>query len=239
MTALLIILAVLVLLGMIPVGADARYADGQLVLKLRAAFLKKLLIPREKSVKKAKKPKKKTKKKPAPEAEAPKKKKRKLDLETVLALAKIALRTLGRFRRRLSLDLLRLHYTAGGTDPYSVAMQYGYLSAGLAAALPHLDRALNIRERDLALDVDFQLEKPLIDAHVILTIQIWEAVYVVFAAGFAFLGFLIKQKRKNRQKERMNCNGKHSDQQPDAGGHEQDQGNGGREHGGRRAYHHA
>ena len=234
MTAVIIIIAVLVLIGIIPVGIDASYSDGIVSLGVRVSVLNIRLFPRQKAVS----PKKKKKTTPAKE-KGQKKKKKKPDFDTILNLLKLVLRAQKRFFKKLTFDLIRLHYTVGGQDPYSSALQYGYISAGLGALLPYADKALNIRERDIELQMDFGLDKPDIDARAVLTIQIWELLYVALAFGLELLSYQIKRRRKKHHVERMKVDGKQPDKRSDADCDVQDKGHGGRKHGGRSAYNNA
>ena len=220
MTALMIILAVFVLIGIIPVGVDAGYINSEVSVKIKAAFVNIPVVP-----KKEKAPELNKKKKKSDSTEN--KTKKKFDFDFVLAIIKMGLRALERFRKKLSIDHLMLHYTSGGDDPYSVAMQVGYVSAAMSALLPPADHILKIRSRDIEVSADFQSENTRIDARLVMTIQIWEILYIALAFGFEFLRYKFKQRRQNPNDERMDNNGKHSHKRSDAGSDEQGQGNGG------------
>ena len=99
------------------------------------------------------KPKK--KKPPKPKKEKPKKKSAPPDIRTILALAKLGLQALDRFRQRLRVQLLRLVFVSGASDPYDTALAFGYVNAALGALTPLAERALRIDERDIQTGVGF------------------------------------------------------------------------------------
>ena len=166
MTALWIILAValvLTVLNLLPVGVDAAYADDVFSLAARIGPFRLRLLPKPPD----QKPKK--KKPPKPKKEKPKKKSAPPDIRTILALAKLGLQALDRFRQRLRVQLLRLVFVSGASDPYDTALAFGYVNAALGALTPLAERALRIDERDIQTGVDFQAERPRIDARIVCT----------------------------------------------------------------------
>ena len=200
MTALWIILAValvLTVLNLLPVGVDAAYADDVFSLAARIGPFRLRLLPKPPDAK----PKK--KKPPKPKKEKPKKQSAPPDIRTILALAKLGLQALDRFRqrqmcirdRRLRVQLLRLVFVSGAPDPYDTALAFGYVNAALGALTPLAERALRIDERDIQTGVDFQAEQPRIDARIVCTIRIGQIVVIALAFGVGFL----KQKRNAKQ----------------------------------------
>ena len=128
MTALWIILAialVLTVLNLLPVGVDAAYADDVFSLAARIGPFRLRLLPKPPN----QKPKK--KKPPKPKKEKPKKRSAPPDIRAILALAKLGLQALDRFRQRLRVQLLRLVFVSGASDPYDTALAFGYVNAAL------------------------------------------------------------------------------------------------------------
>ena len=197
MTALWIILAialVLTVLNLLPVGVDAAYADETFSLAARIGPFRLRLLPKPPDAKpKKKKPQKPKKEKP--KKEKPKKKSAPPDIRTILALAKLGLQALDRFRQRLRVQLLRLVFVSGAPDPYDTALAFGYVNAALGALTPLAERALRIDERDIQTGVDFQAGQPRIDARIVCTIRIGQIVVIALAFGVGFL----KQKRNAKQ----------------------------------------
>ncbi|MEF2647253.1 MAG: DUF2953 domain-containing protein [Oscillospiraceae bacterium] len=191
MTALWIILAialVLTVLNLLPVGVDAAYTDETFSLVARVGPLRLRLLPKPPDAKPKKKP-------PKPKKEKPKKKSASPDIRTILALAKLGLQVLNRFRQRLRVQLLRLVFVSGAPDPYDTALAFGYVNAALGALTPLAERALRIDERDIQTGVDFQAERPRIDARIVCTIRIGQIVVIALAFGVGFL----KQKMHSKQ----------------------------------------
>ena len=74
------------------------------------------------------------------------------------------------------------------TVPFVMAML-------LLALTPLAERALRIDERDIQTGVDFQAERPRIDARIVCTIRIGQIVVIALAFGVGFL----KQKMHSKQ----------------------------------------
>ena len=74
-------------------------------------------------------------------------------------------------------------------------LNQGYVNAALGALMPLAERALRIDERDIQTGVDFQAERPRIDARIVCTIRIGQIVIIALAFGAGFL----KQKMHAKQ----------------------------------------
>ena len=93
------------------------------------------------------------------------------------------------------MQLLRLVFVSGASDPYDTALAFGYVNAALGALTPLAERALRIDARDIQTGVDFQAERPRIDARIVCTIRIGQIVIIALAFGAGFL----KQKMHAKQ----------------------------------------
>lgn len=203
MIALAIILAVLVLILILPVGADVSYIGNVFSLAVKAGPVKIGILPKKKKdeAEQADKPKKEKKKKAKVEetegeAEKEAKPKQKLNFEDIMGIVRLALDALGRFRRSLSIDVLMLHLTTAGPDPYSAVMNYGYFNAAIGALLPSLHRAFKVKKEDIASQIDFEAEKLKIDARLQLTIRIGEILLIALCAGFALLKWILRRRKR-------------------------------------------
>lgn len=210
-----VIVAIIVVLMLVPVGADVAYEGGELRLSAKVCGMLLQLIPKppadETKPKKEKKPKKPKKKKKQPEEQAQtgeEKPKKKLDLDfsmdEILGLVKSVLRGLGRFGRKLSVDRFLLHYTAAGKDPYNTAMTFGYVNGALTTLAPICRRTFDTKDVDVWTDVDFTTEKTKVDFGVALTIRIGQIFGVVFTILFGVLGIFIKHKFRKFKEKRAN-----------------------------------
>ncbi len=202
-----IIVVILVLILILPVGADAAYADNMFSLSIKAGPFRIGILPskHKDGDKKAKKPAKakktkKTKKDENSGSDAQdkgaKKPKMKLRFDDIMGIVRIGLSALGRFRRSISIDLLKLHLVTAGPDPYSAVMSYGYINAAVGAALPLLHKAFKVKKEDYASDVDFESDKLKIDLRAVLSVRIWEILLIVLCAAFGFVKWMLRRKRR-------------------------------------------
>lgn len=189
MTALWIILAIalaLTLLNLLPVGVDAAYADETFSLAARIGPFRLRLLPKPPDAKpgKAKTKKKKEKKKSAPP-----------DAQMLFNLAELGLQALDRLRQKLHVRLLRLVFVSGAPDPYDTALAFGCVNAALGALTPLAERTLCIDERDIQTGVDFDAERPRIDARIVCTIRIGQIVAVALIFGVGYLKQKLQAKK--------------------------------------------
>ena len=213
-----VIIAIIVAIMLVPVGADVAYEGGELRLSAKVCGMLLQLIPKPpadetkpKKEKKPKKPKKPKKQKKQPEEQAQtgeEKPKKKLNLDfsmdEIMGLVKSVLRGLGRFGRKLSVDRFLLHYTAAGKDPYNTAMTFGYVNGALTTLAPICRRSFDAKDVDVWTDVDFTTEKTKVDFGVALTIRIGQIFGVVFTILFGALGIIIKHKFRKFKEKRAN-----------------------------------
>ena len=202
MLALAIVIASLILIALLRFGIIAEYSDAGVVLWLKAAFLKIRVLDTSKQEKKKPKKKKKAKKE--------KKQKKNIDIKALkpgslsefMAILKAVGNALGRFKRRLLIGRLVLHYTAGGDDPSNVAISYGAAGAAFGFIIPVLERHFRIRKLDLKAFADFDAKEQGIYAKANVSIAVWEVFYVVFAL-FPIIKVIFKgtKNRKDGQKD--------------------------------------
>ncbi len=201
--ALGIIIVILLIILLLRVGVDALFADGVFSLAIKIGPYSKKLLPASKNAEeKEKKPKKEKKKKDKPVAEKGEKKKKsgkkKFKLRDFLDLAKIGLKTLGNFWRKISIDHLKLHFVFGGSDPYDTVIGFGRFNAALGALLPLLHKAFNIKDEDYDSRIDFESDKIQIDARVCATIRIGEILIVLLCALYALIRWYLPINRRNK-----------------------------------------
>ena len=210
-----VIIAIIVAIMLVPVGADVAYEGGELRLSAKVCGMLLQLIPKPpadetkpKKEKKPKKPKKQKKKAEEQTQTGEEKPKKKLNLDfsmdEIMGLVKSVLRGLGRFGRKLSVDRFLLHYTAAGKDPYNTAMTFGYVNGALTTLAPICRRSFDAKDVDVWTDVDFTTEKTKVDFGVALTIRIGQIFGVVFTILFGALGIIIKHKFRKFKEKRAN-----------------------------------
>ena len=196
---LLVIFAVLVLIGCIPVGVDARYGADGIFLAAKIGPVRLQLLP-QKPKKKKKKPAKKQQPaaKPAKKKPAEKKKNPLLSggVDGLLQLLGLAFDTLGDLRRKLRVNALMLHVTVpGGDDPAKAAMNYGRAWAAIGALTPAVERLFVIKKRDIQPELNYNETQMKVDAHLVTTITIGRSLALALRAGVGFLKILNERKK--------------------------------------------
>lgn len=196
---LLVIAAVFVLIGCIPVGVDARYGADGVSLAAKVGLFRLQLLP-QKPEKKKKKPVKKQQPaaKPAEKQPAEKKKNPLLSggLDGLMQLLGLALDTLGELRRKLRVNELTLRVTVpGGGDPAKAAMSYGRAWAAIGALTPVMERLFVIKKRDIRPELDYNETQMKADAHLVTTITIGRSLALALRAGVGFLKILNERKK--------------------------------------------
>ena len=197
---LLVIFAVLVLVGCIPVGVDARYsADGVFLTAKLGPFLLQLLPQKPKKKPKKRKPQQKQPKKTPAKAEPQEKKPNPLlsgGVDGLMQLLDLAFDTLGDLRRKLRVNELTLYVLIGGADdPAKAAMGYGRAWAAIGAITPSLERLFVIKKRDIRPALDYTISNTQIDVHLVTTITIGRSLALALRAGIRFLKILNERKK--------------------------------------------
>ena len=197
---LLVIFAVLVLIGCIPVGVDARYsADGVFLTAKLGPFRLQLLPQKPKKKPQKRKPQQKQPKKTPAKAEPKEKKPNPLlsgGVDGLMQLLDLAFDTLGDLRRKLRVNELTLYVLIGGADdPAKAAMGYGRAWAAIGAITPSLERLFVIKKRDIRPALDYTISNTQIDAHLVTTITIGRSLALALCAGIRFLKILNERKK--------------------------------------------
>ena len=203
-------LVLLLILLLIPIGADVEYIGGNAKVSAKVCGILIQLLPKKKEdeekPKKEKKPRKKKEKKPKPEKEGEEEKpkeKKKLDF-TVDEIFEVIGKVLGSMKKfgKLTVDRFLLHYTAAGADPYTTARTFGAVNASLCALEPVCSHQFRVKDYDVWTDCDFTADKMKIDIAVCITLRLWQFVHVGLAAAFGVLGVLIRHKRRIRKEKK-------------------------------------
>ena len=194
----LIALGVILLLGIMPVGICAQYAEGGPQIRLITGPFKFPLYPSGK----------KTEKKAAPEKkpdETLKKatgKKKGGKLSDFLPLVDTVLEFLRDFHKSLRIRNLQLDLVLAGGDPCDLAVNYGRAWAALGNLLPALERMFTIQKRNLDISCDFVERETRVCARVDLTMRLVSLVRIVLHRGvrIIFKYYEISNKRKGGAK---------------------------------------
>lgn len=230
MTALLIVLGVLVLIGLLPAGVKLRYDDGDVEAKLKLGPLRVPLLPvrqprgkklarrhgkkikaeqesrKKKAEKRARKKKKKEEEKQKPKEqrarERAERRRKKLSFEDLTQLLGLALEVVGKLPKKLMMNELYLHVTYSGSDAAQAAIGYGRSWAVVGAVLPVLERAFRIRKRDVGVDLDYGRESLEVFARLDVHMLVGTAALLAFGVGFRALKVLLVSKIKHKMKEK-------------------------------------
>lgn len=195
---LLVIFAVLVLIGCIPVGVDARYGADGIFLAAKIGPVRLQLLPQKPKKKKKKPAKQPPAVKPAEKKPAEKKQNPLLSggVDGLLQLLGLAFDTLGDLRRKLRVNALMLHVTVpGGDDPAKAAMNYGRAWAAIGALTPAVERLFVIKKRDIQPELNYNETQMKVDAHLVTTITIGRSLALALRAGVGFLKILNERKK--------------------------------------------
>ena len=199
----LIALAVLILIGSIPVGASLRYGQEKFQMKIRLGVLN-LSLPAGGGEKKKKEAPEKKKKEPQDDGMPPppprKKEKVKRPLkdliEDYMPFVKLAFSMLGSLRRKLRIEKLYAKLVLAGGDPCTLATNYGRTWAAVGTLMGNLNQILVIEDQDVDVQCDFEGSKTRVEARVDLTISIGRALGLAVHYGALALKQLIILKNR-------------------------------------------
>ena len=196
----LIALAILVLLGCLPVGISAIYNVSGPLVRLIAGPIRITLFPTKKKDKPKKTSKPKKVKPAAKKSVNPKQPKEKEggSLTDFLPLLKLAMDFLGDFRRKLRVNKLELKLCMAGDDPCDLAVNYGKAWAAVGNIIPQLERAFVIKKRDVQVNCDFAGNRTTVYLWLDITITLGRVLCLGIRYGFRALKELLKiiNKRK-------------------------------------------
>lgn len=189
---IIFIIILVLLLGKVQVTAD--YSE-DFILKIKYMFFPILTLPsaKPKKEKKPKKPKKPKEEKAEDEKEKKPKKKISLTLDDILALAKMALNSIGKplrkILKRVEISHLSLDIVCGGEDAAKAAITFGAVNMAIGNLLGWFDTIFTLKPVDkLAVNVDFESEETTADAYV----EVKLTVAAAFAFAFTLIGRVIK-----------------------------------------------
>lgn len=197
-----IALAVIVLLAILPLGVGAIYDEGGFTADLIVGPVKIKLFPKPKNEKPKKdKPKKKGIKSEKTSSGGGTKKndsKNGGPITDFLPLLKTALDLLNDFRRKLRINRMEAKVILAGGDPCDLAVNYGKAWTAVGNIMPHLERFLVIKKRDIQIECDFVDAKTTIYVCLDLTITLGRLIWLLVRYGVRALKeyLTIMKKRK-------------------------------------------
>ncbi len=185
----LIALAVILLIGILPLGVSARYEDAGPLISLILGPVKMQVFPAKKKTAPKKTKENKPKKQAAKGAsqKKPAEKKKGGKLTDFLPIVYTILDFLGDFRRKIRINLLEMKLTLAGDDPCDLGTNYGRAWAALGNLETQLDRLFVIKKKDLQIQCDFEETDTRIYARLNLTITVGRLLGLVGRYGFRVL----------------------------------------------------
>lgn len=192
---LLILLLVLLALSLLRVGGDVEYDRDGVRVRLRIGAIRVQVFPLKKKENTAKD----TPETKKPTNEPPKKGGR---LALVKELLPLICQAAGELKRQICIDVLRLDFVAGGSDPVRTAMLFGYSNAVAGMVLPLFEQNFNVKERRVRTAMDFNAGEPTIYIYVAFSARAGQLVSFVLRFGWKFLN--IYQKNKGNPEKEAN-----------------------------------
>ena len=209
MKALLIVLAVLVLLALIPLGAHVRYDSEGAFVWLVAGPIRIRLLPKkprkpkkDKKEKKEKKSGKKKKPKELPESEETKEKQPLGGLiRDFMPFVRLGLDLLGCFFRKLRVPILTLHLGFGGAnDPASAAINYGRAWSAIGAIMQPIRTKTRIKKENVSCSCDFTQGDMRVFAELKAVFLLGDLVVMAVRYGLRALRLYLRMKKQQKQR---------------------------------------
>lgn len=197
------ILALLFLLGYIPLSGGGEYSRTGASLWLRLGPVRITLLPRKQKTQKQRKEKSPQKperpQKAKPERQKP-------TLGGSLAYAKALLPTVLECARwvwgAIYLNTLYLELQVGTEDPGEAAMAYGRANAVLGALWTPLVRAFRVKDGRARVGLDFDRKEPALYARAELSIRLGQALWLGLFFGLKALKQILQVKNEKKQQQR-------------------------------------
>ena len=176
----LIALAVLIGFWFFPICVSARYGEGGPFAFLWIGPVRLQVFPRKKKSKQQGKKQKKAKKTNTESQKGG-------SVTEFLPIIRTILELLDELRRKIRVQKLELKCILADDDPSDLAIHYGQAWASLGNLMPHLERFLRIKKRDVEVECDFTAEQTKVYAKIVLTITLGKLLRHVLHHGVKVL----------------------------------------------------
>ncbi len=201
--AWLIVLAVIILLAILPLGASAIYDREGAEVRLIAGLIrfqifpkKKKASPKKEKAKKSKKAKAKEESKSQSPATAEKtENKQGGSIRDFLPLVRVGLDMLNDLRRKLRVNRLEVNLVMAGDDPCDLAVNYGRAWTAVGNLMPQLERFFVIKKRDVQVNCDFTQNETTVYARLDITITLGRLISLAVRYGYRALREYLKIKK--------------------------------------------
>lgn len=179
----LITIAILVLLGILPVGIRAAYDDNGAVLWLSVGPIKIKIYPGIRSPKKDKRKKAGSTGDDNFASVESKEQKQKGTLSDFFSIAQFVLEILSDLRQKLRINDLQLKLILAGDDPCDLSVNYGRAWAALGTLMPQLERLFVIKNRNVEVACDYLADTTRVRARIHITITVARLLSMVCYHG--------------------------------------------------------
>lgn len=193
----LIALAVVVLLGCLPLGVRGIYNESGATVDLLIGLVKKRIFPGKKK-EKTEKPKQKEKKSGTKTKKPETDEKKGGSFTDFLPLVKIAGDFLGDLRRKLRIKRLEMYLCMAGGEPCDLAINYGRAWAAVGNLMPLLERLFVIKKRDIQVACDFTQSQTTIYVRGDITITLGRLLGLLVRYGWRAIRQYLKITNKGK-----------------------------------------
>lgn len=201
--AWLIVLAVIVLLAILPLGASAIYDREGAEVRIIAGLIRFQIFPKKKKAspkkEKTQKPEKKNAKEKiksqSPVMDENTENKQGGSIRDFLPLVRVGLDMLNDLRRKLRVKRLEVNLVMAGDDPCDLAVNYGRAWAAIGNLMPQLERFLVIKKRDVQVNCDFTKNETTVYARLDITITLGRLISLAVRYGYRVLREYLKIKK--------------------------------------------
>ena len=196
MTWVILVAAIFVFIGCLPIGIKATYDEFGFAAKANFGPFSYVLYPG--------KAKKKGEAKPAAKAKpvkaAPKEEKGG-KADTFMLLLKQLPDFFSDLRRKLRIKHIQLRYTIAGGDPADLALNYGKAWAAIGSIWPLLERFFVIKKRDVSVLCDFEGSESIILARLHISITLGRALGLACKYGWRILRQMLNNNKGGANNE--------------------------------------
>lgn len=177
MKVLLVVILIILLILLTRLSAILTYGDSGASVLLRVYFVRITIYPRTKEKKQKKEKKEKDTGKTAGEKED-KRVERGGSIDKFKDMFGIIKRVLSIIRKRLLINDLTVRYTVSCDDAAKAAVYYGSACLAVQSLLRAFNSSLKIKKQDIKINVDFTGSGSKIFARGIISMAIWEIIYI-------------------------------------------------------------
>ena len=189
--AWLIVVAVLFIIGIIPIGVNAKYDEAGAAVRLIAGPVRITVYPAKTKMTEQKKPVKK-------ESSSPKKQNKGGKYEDFIPLLRLVLDLLVDLRYKIRVNNLRFKLILAGDDPCNLAVNYGRAWIALGNLIPQLERVFTIKKRNLEVECDFSADMTTVLFGIDITITIARLLTLGVKHGFRILKEYLRVMNKRK-----------------------------------------